>query len=216
MHHTVCPPVFLNIEGSCVSYCREWKMPFTIWYGRSGCTGSISSARKKRLRAVSSLKSVLWCERGKCMQPGAHELCVDVCVCWWGFWRRQCERTHSESWCSKLTCWFLLGLWWSCDSRLNTGWFPLFNVSVYHCWSKYTFTLGLLTWVWASLMPPLPLYANHASLLSHFLLWFCSGCTYPNKCFSSGTKPGFHKEQLRMLSKRAVSGKLHCKAIQPI
>lgn len=57
--NTVCPPVFLNIEGSCVLYCREWKMPFTLWYGRSGCTGSISSARKKRLRAVSSLKSVL-------------------------------------------------------------------------------------------------------------------------------------------------------------
>lgn len=79
--NTVCPPVFLNIEGSCVLYCREWKMPFTLWYGRSGCTGSISSARKKRLRAVSSLKSVLWCERGKCMQPRAHQLCVSLCVC---------------------------------------------------------------------------------------------------------------------------------------
>lgn len=78
--YTVCPPVFLNIEGSCVSYCREWKMPFTLWYGRSGCTGSINSARKKRLRAVSSLKSVLWCERGKCMQPRAHQLYVCVCV----------------------------------------------------------------------------------------------------------------------------------------
>lgn len=49
---------------------------------------------------------------------------VWMCVCWWGFWRRRCERTHSESWCSKLTCWFLLGLWWSCDSRLKHGMIP--------------------------------------------------------------------------------------------
>lgn len=62
------PRAFLSIEESCVLYCRKWKMPFTLWYGRSGSTGTIRSARKKRLQAVSSLKSVLWCERGKCTQ----------------------------------------------------------------------------------------------------------------------------------------------------
>lgn len=69
-----------NTEGSCVSHCRGWKMPFTLWYGRSGSTGSINSARKKRLPAVSSLKSVLWCERGKCIRQCDHQLRVFVCM----------------------------------------------------------------------------------------------------------------------------------------
>lgn len=129
--HTVCPSVFLNTEGSCVLYCREWKMPFTLWYGRSGCTGSISSARKKRLRAVSSLKSVLWCERGKCMQPCAHQL---LCVC---FVSGNCDEKamgEDAQWelalhgFSKLTCWFLLGLWWSSNRRPLIS--SLFSISV--------------------------------------------------------------------------------------
>lgn len=117
----VPPPVFLSIEESCVSYCREWKMPFTLWYGRSGCTGSISSARKKRLRAVSSLKSVLWCEMGKCMQPRTRQLCV--CVVSGNLWRKALgENTEWElvlHMLSKLTCWFLLGLWWGSNRRLK-------------------------------------------------------------------------------------------------
>lgn len=130
--HIVCPPVDLNIEGSCVSYCREWKMPFTHWYGRSGCTGSISSARKKRLLVVSSLKNVLWCERGKCMQPCAHQLCVCVCVILVG----NMEKAMGEDmqWelvlhgFSTLTCWFLLGLWWSSNRRLKRLNSSLFSV----------------------------------------------------------------------------------------
>lgn len=125
--HSRCPLLFLDTEESCVSYCREWKMPFTLWYGRSGSTGSISSARKKRRRDVSSLKSVLWCERGKCMQlcPNSSGcMCVVCRLCgegnrrrraWWDLW------LHGFL---ELTCWFVLGLWW-CSNW--TVWLIFFN-----------------------------------------------------------------------------------------
>lgn len=56
---------FLDTEGSCVLHCREWKMPFILWYGKSGNTGWKSSVKKKRRHNASSLKNVFWCERGK-------------------------------------------------------------------------------------------------------------------------------------------------------
>lgn len=139
--HTVCPSLNLTTEGHCVLYCREWKMPFTLWYGRSGRTGSISSARKKRLRAVSSLKSVLWCERGKCMQPCAHRL--RVCVLLVGIVAKGqmgegagCELALHGFW--TLTCWFLLGLWWSSNRRPPISSFLSISVVDDYCLRPYS------------------------------------------------------------------------------
>lgn len=143
--YSVPPLLFLNIEGSCVSYCREWKMPFTLWYARSGCTGSISSARKKRLRAVSSLKSVLWCERGKCMQPRVHQLymCVSVLL---GLWRKKrlkdTQRKLVLHGFSELTCWFLQGLWCGSNRRLKRLISFLFQCLFADYCLKTFFTLG--------------------------------------------------------------------------
>lgn len=146
---SVLPLLFLNIEGRCVSCYREWKMPFTLWYGRSGCTGSKSSARKKRLRAVSSLKNVLWCERGKCMQPRVHQLYVCVLFlgggdCGESDWKGYTVKIGA-SWVLRANLLVLLGLWCDSKRRLISGWFlPFYSVSVYHGWLlfKRVFTLG--------------------------------------------------------------------------
>lgn len=68
-----------DVEGSCVLHCREWRMPFTLWSGRSGNTAWKNSAKKKRRRAASSLKNVLWCEWGKFgLSSGLLSACCDL------------------------------------------------------------------------------------------------------------------------------------------
>ncbi len=80
---------FLNTEGSCVLHCREWKMPFILWYGRSGNTGWENSVKKKRRHNASSLKNVFWCERGKCealpvCSPAVgYNICTALYTCSW-------------------------------------------------------------------------------------------------------------------------------------
>lgn len=145
-------------------------MPFTLWYARSGCTGSISSARKKRLRAVSSLKSVLWCERGKCMQPRVHQLymCVSVLL---GLWKKAIEK--DTQWklvlygFSELTCWFLQGLWCGSNRRLKQLISFLFQclfvslpIIVLRLFSHW----GHLVWITSLIMPPS--CTNPAALIS--------------------------------------------------
>lgn len=80
---------FLNTEGSCVLHCREWKMPFILWYGRSGNTGWENSVKKKRRHNASSLKNVFWCERGKfealpvCSPAVGYDICTALYACSW-------------------------------------------------------------------------------------------------------------------------------------